>query len=129
MPGLWSANVIYTYLDEFEIIDLPGADPDNEKGEIGNAKHRFTTNFRYSRDNFMVQWQLRYIDKSRLEDQILSDQDCIDPIQFVESCQDFPISSSKVTTFSTTLAFSSTHATTLFSSTADSTSLRRSFEE
>lgn len=76
--GLLSFNTVYTYLDQFEIINLPGSDPDNEKGEIGNAKHRFTTNFRYQRDNLMVQWQLRYIDGSVIEDTDLTAQDCID---------------------------------------------------
>ncbi|MCB1683915.1 MAG: TonB-dependent receptor, partial [Pseudomonadales bacterium] len=78
MPGVFSIGFIYTYLDQYEIVNLPGTDPDNERGEVGNPKHRWNTNFRYQLDNLMLQWQVRYIGKGRIEDTDLNDQDCSD---------------------------------------------------
>lgn len=76
VPGLFTVGAVYTYLDEFNIFNLPDGPADNERSEIGNPEHRWNTNFRYQYGNLMVQWQLRYIGESRLEDTDLSDDDC-----------------------------------------------------
>ncbi|MEQ8858739.1 MAG: TonB-dependent receptor [Pseudomonadales bacterium] len=78
LPGLFSLNTIYTYLDESYIVNLPGGAPDNERGEIGDPKHRWNANLRYTNGNLLMQWQLRYIGKGALEDTDLTKQDCID---------------------------------------------------
>lgn len=76
LPGSLGISTAYTYLDEFEIINLPDTPPDNEQGEIGNAENKFTTDFRYTTENLSVALQFRFIGESRIEDQDLDDAAC-----------------------------------------------------
>ncbi len=78
LPGSLGVSTAYTYLDKFEIVNLPDTPADNERGEIGNAENKFTTDFRYTSDNLSVALQLRYIGESRIEDQDLDDEACAD---------------------------------------------------
>lgn len=76
-PGRFSMRAVYTYLINFDVINLPGADPDREDGEIGNAKHRFNIDWRYIDDRWTFAWQLRYIARSRIEDSEFDAMDCM----------------------------------------------------
>ena len=76
LPGRFTMRAGYTYLLGFDITNLPGEDPDREDGEIGDAKHQFNIDWRYIDDRWTFSWQLRYIGRSRIEDQDFSDEDC-----------------------------------------------------
>lgn len=78
LPGTLGFSTAYTYLDEYEVVNLPGTDPDNEAGEIGNAENKFRTDLRYTTDNLSVGLQFRYIGESRIEDQDVDDETCAD---------------------------------------------------
>jgi len=76
LPGTFGISTAYTYLDEYEVVNLPNTPADNEAGEIGNAENRWNTSFRYSTDKLSVQLQLRFIGESRIEDQDLDEAAC-----------------------------------------------------
>lgn len=78
LSGALGVITQYTYLDNYDIINLPGEEPDNEDGEIGNAKHKWQTSFRYSNDRLRASLNLRYIGESRIEDTDFSDEDCVE---------------------------------------------------
>lgn len=78
VPGAISWNLAYTNLNKYKIVNLRGEEPDNERGEIGNAKNKFTSTLRYKLEDLTVQWQMRYIGKSRIEDTDVSNEDCVE---------------------------------------------------
>lgn len=76
LPGSFSTRVSYTYLDKYDFIALPGADPDNDAGEIGTAENQWNAQLTYSTDNFLTRLEVRYIGESRIDDTFLTDEDC-----------------------------------------------------
>ncbi|MBK1639911.1 TonB-dependent receptor [Rhodothalassium salexigens DSM 2132] len=78
VPGVFSMGAVYTHLINYDVINLPGSEPDSEEGEIGSPKNAFNVNFRYLFDNWTFQWQMRYLGRSRIEDTDLTDADCLD---------------------------------------------------
>ncbi len=77
VPGDFSVRTVYTNLDEYNVFNLPGARSDDESGEIGTANHRWNTTLRYQLDDLSVQWQVRYIGESRIDDVDLDTEDCL----------------------------------------------------
>ncbi|WP_018277281.1 TonB-dependent receptor [Teredinibacter turnerae] len=76
VPGAISWNLAYTNLNKYKVVNVKGEAPDNERGEIGNAKNKFVSTMRYKLEDLTVQWQMRYIGKSRIEDKNFDAEDC-----------------------------------------------------
>jgi len=76
LPGTFNFTTAYTFLDEYEVVNLPNTPADNEAGEIGNAENRWTSSIRYTTDKLSVQLQVRFIGESRIEDQDFDDETC-----------------------------------------------------
>ncbi|TQV85262.1 TonB-dependent receptor [Exilibacterium tricleocarpae] len=76
VPGELSIGTVYTHVDDYNIVNAPGARVDIEDGEIGSASHKWNSNIRYNWDNLSMQWQVRFIGESRIEDGDIPSSGC-----------------------------------------------------
>jgi iron complex outermembrane recepter protein len=70
-PGELSGQLTWTHLLQDYLIPLPGAERDQNKGEIGNAKDKALLTIGYEWGNFGITSSTSYIGPSALDDQFL----------------------------------------------------------
>lgn len=58
------ADVVWNYIDSYELIGIFDGSVANYRGELPNPKHRATANFSLEIENMSYSWRLRYWHKS-----------------------------------------------------------------
>ena len=71
-PGRLSARLAWTYLIDLYLIPLPGADRDQQRGEVGAPKNKASLTLGYSWGPFGITSQTTYFGKVALDDQFLA---------------------------------------------------------